>query len=269
MSHAPGPQQKRPKWSSSLPWIKQDGHRIYFQQLYGDQTGASPSLAPVILHHGLAQAGFHWKEARWCDAFGNRDVYAIDALGHGQSDKPKNRAAYSVERRAEAAITLADSAGVERFVFFGFSMGGRVGFELALNHPERVDRLIIGGMHGLKPSIDRRNLERRVAVLRSNKWRLVERAVGAHKYGQHTNKPEALALSTEAVLDWRGADDRLPDLQAPTLVYCGEQDSLLKYAAKTAELIPGCQFEKLPKTGHAASFYSSSEAHKLVQDFLS
>lgn len=261
---------------SRLSWIEQGDNRIFYKRLGDGDDGRdtealrskSGSPSPVILHHGLAQSGSDWWDAGWGEAFGDRDVYAIDALGHGQSGQPVDRVPYSIENRADAVLKVADLNNIEKFVFFGFSMGGRVGFELAVSHPSRVDRLIVGGMHGLKPSIDRRNLERRIAVLRSNKWRLVERAVGAHRSEDRMNTPEALALSTEAVLDWRGADDRLPDLNVPTLIYCGEQDSLLEYARQTADLIPDCEFAELLSTGHAGSFYSSDPAKQLVKRFL-
>jgi pimeloyl-ACP methyl ester carboxylesterase len=165
-------------------------------------------------------------------------------------------------------LQIADQEGVDRFIFFGFSMGGRVGFELAVQEPSRVEGLIVGGMHGLKPSIDRRNLERRVAVLRSAKWRLVERAVGARSGDGRDNVPEALALSTEAVLDWAGSESRLPAVKALALLFCGELDSLLEYAEQTAGLIPGCSFVSLPSTTHAASFYSSEQARDEVRRFL-
>lgn len=249
-----------------MRWIKQGNFQIFFRLIRcSDEI---PVLPPLIVHHGLAQSGADWEDAGWCEAFGNRSVIAIDALGHGQSDRPVTRESYSIEKRAEAVLGVADAMAIDSFAFFGFSMGGRVAFELALRHPFRVEQLVVGGMHGLKPSIDGQNLERRIAVLRSNKWRLVERAVGAHKREQNNNTAEALALSTEAVLDWRGADDRLPGLEIPTLMYCGAEDSLLEYARQTAELIPNCKFAELASTGHAASFYSSEQAKELVKRFL-
>lgn len=263
-----------------MPWIEQDGNRIYYSQLNSAGSSVYPGVfaggqgpgefkTPIILHHGMAQWSDDWVRAGWLDALGNRAVYALDALGHGRSDRPLDRAAYSVEKRAEAVIGLADAEGLDRFIFFGFSMGGRVGFELAACQPARVERLIVGGMHGLKPSIDQRNLERRIAVLRSAKWRLVERAVGARPEDGRNNDPEVLALSTDAVLDWGGATERLPALKAATLLFCGTLDSTLEYAGSTAELIPNCTFAELPSTTHAASFYSSALARDHVRQFLS
>lgn len=261
----------------NLPRIEQDGNRIYYARLdpvdamSGVPQTATRTLArlPLILHHGLTQWGDDWAKAGWLDAFGERPVYALDALGHGRSDRPHDRAAYSVEKRAEAVLRIADAEHFDRFIFFGFSLGGRVGFELAAANSDRIERLIVGGMHGLKPSIDQRNLERRTAVLRLAKWRLVERAVGARPEDGRDNHPEALALSTEAVLDWGGAAERLPALKAATLLFCGAHDSSLEYARHTAELIPDCAFVELPSTTHAASFYSSVAAREHVRRFLS
>ncbi len=273
------PSETNRKNSGPLPWIDQNGNRIFYSQVKPGELTASRSETEsdtensgppaVILHHGLAQWGDDWANAGWPGVLGSRQVFALDALGHGRSDRPSDRVAYSVEKRAEAVLQIADAERLGSFAFFGFSMGGRVGVELAASHPSRVERLIVGGMHGLKPSIDRRNLERRIAVLRSAKWRLVERAVGAKPADGRNNDSEPLALSTEAVLDWHGADDRLPELTAPTLIFCGVQDSLLDFARQTAGLMPNSTFAELPSTGHAASFYSSDRAKKLVQDFLS
>ncbi len=250
-----------------MAWIDQNGNRIFYTVATGRESGRN-TLPPVFVHHGLAQWSDDWAKAGWAEFLGRRKVIAIDALGHGRSDRPNMRAAYSVEKRSEAVIRIADAENIDRFAFFGFSMGGRVGIELAVSEPSRVEKLIVGGMHGLCPSIDKRNLDRRIAVLRSNKWRLVERAVGAKPADGRNNDPETLALSTEAVLDWRGAEDRLPALDVPTLVYCGAQDTLLEYAQNTANLIPDCTFEELPSTTHAASFYTSTQARGAVQSFL-
>jgi pimeloyl-ACP methyl ester carboxylesterase len=216
----------------------------------------------------MAQWGEDWAKAGWLAAFGNRPVYALDALGHGRSDRPSDRAEYSMENRAATVLKLANAERIDRFVFFGFSMGGRVGFDLTASSPSRVERLIVGGMHGLEPAIDRRNLERRIAVLRSDKWRMIERAVGARAGDGRNNHQDALALSTEAVLDWRGAESRLPGFDLPVLLYCGQQDTILEYAKSTADLLPNCTLTELPGTGHAASFYSSEEARQQVKAFL-
>ena len=247
-----------------MPHIEHNGHRIVYER-YGDPQ----SSRTVILHHGMAQWRRDWETAGWLDELSDMNVIALDALGHGESDRPPDVNAYTVEARAEAALAIADAEGLDTFSFFGFSMGGRVGFELSVSNPERIEKLVVGGMHGLKPSVDQRNLERRVTFLRSSKWRAVERAIGVKSDDCRNNDPEALALSTEAVLLWRGAEDQLPRLSVETLLYCGSQDSLLEYARTTGEIMPGPGLVELLGAGHSASFYTSQEAKEHVRNFLS
>jgi pimeloyl-ACP methyl ester carboxylesterase len=217
----------------------------------------------------MAQWAEDWVRGGWMDGvFDGMRVLVFDALGHGRSSKPVEKSAYAIERRAETVISLADEAGLKQFTFFGFSMGGRVGFELAVRSPERLTALVVGGMHGLEPVIDRRNLERRIAVLRSHRWRMVERAVGVRRDDGRNNEQEALALSTEAILDWAGVEAEMPGIKTPNLIYCGESDSILEYAIKSAELVHGSQFVSLPGETHAVSFYSSETARNAVRKFL-
>ena len=251
-----------------MPYVEHNGNRTYYSRL-DSENSQEPGAIPIIVHHGMAQWGEDWAKAGWLEAFGGHPVYAVDALGHGRSDRPNDRSAYSMENRASTVLKVADAENIDRFVFFGFSMGGRVGFELTASALSRVERLIVGGMHGLQPAIDRRNLERRIAVLRSDKWRMVERAVGARSGDGRNNHQDALALSTEAVLDWDGAEARLPAISIPVLLYCGQQDTILEYAKSTARLLPRCTFIELPGAGHAASFYTSDEARRQVKEFLS
>jgi pimeloyl-ACP methyl ester carboxylesterase len=247
-----------------MPFISHNGNRIYYESHGPDMPGDA-----VILHHGMAQWAQDWVSAGWLEALAGRRVITLDAAGHGRSDRPADVSAYTVEARAAAVLAVADAEGLSSFAFFGFSMGGRVGFQLATVSPERISKLVVGGMHGLRPSVDRKSLERRVAFLRSPKWRMVERAIGVRSEDGRNNDPEALALSTEAVLMWDGAEDRLPGLVVERLLYCGDQDSLLEYARATAALIPGAPLVELPSTGHSASFYTSLEARVRVREFLS
>lgn len=68
-------------------------------------------------------------------------VIAMDNRGAGRSDKPDEP--YSMELMATDALAVLDDAGVQVAHVLGYSMGGRIALELALQHPERVDRLIL------------------------------------------------------------------------------------------------------------------------------
>jgi len=67
-------------------------------------------------------------------------VLRYDHPGHGSSPLPEAR---NMESFARELVALLDELGVERVSFCGLSLGGAVGMQLALDAPERVDRLVL------------------------------------------------------------------------------------------------------------------------------
>jgi pimeloyl-ACP methyl ester carboxylesterase len=70
-----------------------------------------------------------------------------DARGHGGSDKPHDPATYHLDRWVTDITTVLDALNLAKVHFWGYSMGGWIGFGMAKYEPERVDRLVIGGSH--------------------------------------------------------------------------------------------------------------------------
>ena len=68
-------------------------------------------------------------------------VIAFDNRGAGRTDKPDQP--YSIEIMAADALSVLDRLGVARACVLGISLGGRIALELALRHPDRVERLIL------------------------------------------------------------------------------------------------------------------------------
>lgn len=110
---------------------------------------------PVLCIHGLGgtKASFLPTVAALADS---HRVIALDLPGFGDSDKPL-RAAYDAPYFADAVLALLDELDLERAHLVGNSMGGRVAIELALMHPERVERVAL-----LSPAL---------AWLRGRRWR--------------------------------------------------------------------------------------------------
>lgn len=224
-------------------------------------SGSGPLL---ILHHGFGSWGRDWARGGWLEALGHHaTVLIFDAVGHGHSTRSHDPVDHEIERRAAVVIALADAVGADRFGFLGFSLGGRVGFELAASFPGRLSVLAIGGMHLLAPSVEQDRFERRIRVLRSGRARSVERPDG----DRPGNDPLALAASHEALLRWRGATGRLADHHAPTMLFCGEKDHYFANAAETAVAM-GFSFVALPGTDHDGTFFSSDLAVAAVAKFV-
>lgn len=100
---------------------------------------------PVLLLHGYPQTHFIWRKIapRLAERF---TVVAPDLRGYGASDKPHGLADhsnYSKRTMATDMVALMRELGFERFAVAGHDRGGRVAHRLALDHPERVERLAV------------------------------------------------------------------------------------------------------------------------------
>ena len=102
-----------------------------------ERHGAGP---PLLLIHGLGYARWGWEPVvePLARSF---DVILFDNRGIGESDAPAGP--YTAAQMAGDALQVLDEAGVERAHVLGTSLGGMVAQELALAHPERVDKLVL------------------------------------------------------------------------------------------------------------------------------
>lgn len=104
---------------------------------------------PILLIHGFASnKTINWVYPGWVDLLvkSGRRVIAVDNRGHGESSKFYDPAAYGAPIMAEDARKLLDYLDIERTDVMGYSMGARISAFLTLNHPDRVNRVIFGGL---------------------------------------------------------------------------------------------------------------------------
>ncbi|MEO2196993.1 MAG: alpha/beta hydrolase [bacterium] len=115
-----------------------DGVQIHYAEL-GSGT-------PVILIHGYtANAEGKWFKPGIAQALAERHrVIAIDARGHGQSEKPHDSMKYGPQM-ADDVVELMDHLGIQRAHVHGYSMGGSILTQVLARHPERVMTAIYGG----------------------------------------------------------------------------------------------------------------------------
>jgi pimeloyl-ACP methyl ester carboxylesterase len=110
--------------TATMPYATNGAIRIYYQ-LEGEGV-------PLILHHGSFASGSDWRDSAYSDAL-KRDhqLIMIDARGHGSSDKPHDPAAYDMASRVSDVVSVLDALEIRRAHFFGYSMGGWIGFGMA------------------------------------------------------------------------------------------------------------------------------------------
>jgi len=200
---------------------------------------------PLLLISGVSGGTWSWEESiqAWSPHF---RVIVFDNIGAGRSSKP-NRP-YTIEEMADHAAAVLDAAGVRRAGIVGLSMGGMIAQELALRHPDRVHRLVLGCTHcggskrippnpnviqqftnnkGLSPEeIIDKNLTLLVTpqFLRSGSGalkRYKERLLKAPIQPDYALKRQLDAIS--------GFDacERIGNIQVPTLILTAEHDMLV------------------------------------------
>lgn len=105
-------------------------------------SGSGP---PLLLLHGYPQTHVMWHEV--APGLAERfTVVASDLRGYGDSGKPASDArhlVYSKRATARDQIELMESLGFRRFLVAGHDRGGRVGHRMALDHPDRVEKLAV------------------------------------------------------------------------------------------------------------------------------
>jgi pimeloyl-ACP methyl ester carboxylesterase len=121
-------------------------------RLHAVVGGDGPAL---LLVHGWPQTWYQFRLVMPALARGFQ-VIAVDQRGIGLSDKPEN--GYDTGSLARDLVGLMDALGHQRFALLGFDTGFLIGYALAADHPDRVERLVVGeavlpGISALPPVI--------------------------------------------------------------------------------------------------------------------
>lgn len=232
-------------------------HTVDGLRLHASVGGSGP---PLVLVHGIGVSSrYLLPSARALAA--DFSVYAVDLPGSGRSESP--RRALDVPGLARALAGWLDALGLERSSFLANSLGCQTVAELAVTRPERVDRLVLTG-----PTIDRfhsqlpgwiRDLVREPPSLLP----LIARDYA--RFG-----PLRFVATARAALADR-IEQKLPRIEAPTLVIRGSRDGLVsqRWVEHLTELLPHGRLAVIPGAAHALPFSVPDEIARLTRRFLS
>jgi pimeloyl-ACP methyl ester carboxylesterase len=211
-------------------------------------------------------------------------AFAPDQRGHGDSDKPK--CCYTADDYAADVEAFMEAVGIEKATLVGDSSGGLIAQRVALDYPHRVSRLVlIGSPTTLVNNEAARELgEQMLAELEDP---IPPEFVREFVLGTiHDPLPEEFlagavsqSLKVPARL-WRDyweevvltVDDtaRLGEIDVPTLILWGEQDTLLprEEQERRAAAIPNATLRVYPETGHLAHWVRPEWVVRDLEAFL-
>ena len=218
---------------------------------------------PVVFLHGITDS---WRsfEPMLPHLPASVRAIAVSLRGHGRSSQPDT--GYRMEDQAADIVALMDALGIKRAAIVGHSMGAGVALQLALDHPARVDRLlliggsptlaenavvqeVIGAAQGLSDPVDPAFVRefQMSTVAKPTPAGLIDTAVG-----------ESLRLPARVWHQAFGAlgydvTSRLGEIRVPVQLVWGDRDTIMtrEEQAQMESGIPGARLTVYEGHGHA------------------
>jgi pimeloyl-ACP methyl ester carboxylesterase len=157
---------------------------------------------------------------------------------------------------------------VSRAHYFGYSMGGWIGFGMARHAPDRLRSLIVGGADAAPrrrepyPLLEPEMMSRGAAAIPELWDAPLPPAVRERVL---KNDMEAIRASR---VDDPGYEDTLPTISVPCLVLAGDTDPVYPTAKAHAEKIPSATFVTIPSQNHVGALFRSDLMVSHIMQFL-
>jgi pimeloyl-ACP methyl ester carboxylesterase len=209
---------------------------------------------PIVLVHGFASnLRVNWVNPGWVDTLlkAGRRVVALDLRGHGDSVKLYCPDDYRLAVMAGDIEALIDHLGLLRVDALGYSMGARILTAFAIDHPERLRSVILGGM-GSALLEGTRGAEIVAAALEApNREFVHDRQSRMFRvFAEQTGSDlQALAACMRSIRHSFSSED-LARIVVPTLVAVGTNDDVAGSARELAAMITGARVLDIPNRDH-------------------
>jgi pimeloyl-ACP methyl ester carboxylesterase len=261
--------------------IPVDGGRIAYHR--------RGSGRPLLVLNGLAATSADW-DPPFIDRLASaNELILLDNRGIGASTD--NGAPFDIDQLADDTVRVIEGLGFEHASVLGWSLGGFIAQTLALEHPARIDKLILlstdpGGVDAeLASAAVRSQLIDTSGTPREQARRLLSLlfpgVLADSIYDQYGDivaaarvqlSPELVQRQAAAMDAWHrnGAGTRLQKLRAPTLVAAGTEDIVVpaSNALRLVNAIPGAWLAQFKDGGHAFMAQYPRPLADLINGFL-
>ena len=230
-------------------------------ELAAETYGEGP---PLIFAHGLT-ANRLWSRMQLAPLANNYRIIIFDQRGHCGSTPIRDSALYNAELMAADHTAVMDEFGIERAIVGGDSMGSATVLLFALNHPERVQALILSlpaFANKLNPARDEiKEMGKLISRLGMKEFAaqyckepIMSPAV-ANRYAKDvlcSHDTASIALACETIADWviLPSLDQLTKLRFPVLVIALGEDSIhpVELSRRLKESLPDAEMTLIPST---------------------
>ncbi|WP_170984147.1 alpha/beta fold hydrolase [Rhodoligotrophos defluvii] len=238
---------------------------------------------PVVLVHGVGSRLESWDRVAERLAPHYR-VLRVDLRGHGRSSLI--RETYSLEKFSEDIIAVMDAEGIAKAHLVGFSLGGLIGQCLALNWPERFNKVALLSAVAARTEEERAKVVSRLAIIEKEgiigvtgaareRW-FTDAFVAAHpeeidkRIAELIANDKASYMEAYRVFGQSELGHRLHEIPHETLVLTGEHDpgSNTRMARFMHEQIKNSQLVILPGLRHSILVEASDLIADHLLDFL-
>ncbi|HSP55708.1 MAG TPA: alpha/beta hydrolase [Dehalococcoidia bacterium] len=247
-----------------MPHANINGVKLNYE-LHGD------SGEPLVLVHGYTGDITDWRHQLPSFAESHR-VLIVDNRGHGQSESPPDRSAYTVEQMASDVQVLTRELGLERFHLLGHSMGGAIVQEIALEAPGRLLSLTL---HDTADGFANAFMNPVIVAWRDWRFRVAEEQGMAAVAEMNPPFPppphmpkerleetkgrlsrmtvDAFIGAWDGLSNWQGTHQRAQDIGLLTLVIWGDMDSpfIIEGSSRLVKTIPNAEPAIIPECGHS------------------
>jgi len=230
-------------------------------QMYYEIHGEGQPL--ILLHGGLGNAGY-WENQ--IPVFAEKyKVIAVDSRGHGRSTFSEQPISYAL--MASDVVALMDYLGIKKAHILGWSDGGIIGLYLAINHPDRLNKVIAYGANYNPSGV-------RTDIGESEKFNnYIKKA--AKDYQTLSPDPTRWDAFLENIGQMWASEpnftaEQLGSITVPMLILDGDNDEAIytEHTKEMAGLIPTAKLTLIPGTGHFAMWEKPEEFNKIVLDYL-
>ncbi len=231
---------------------KVNGMKLYFE-IHGEEHLESTPL--VLIHGGGSTIQTNFGKILPFLAK-TRKVIAVEMQAHGRTEDRETPSSF--EQDADDAAQLLENLKITKADFLGFSNGGSDVIQVAIRHPELVNKLIVasafykreGLFKGFFEGMHQASIENMPAFLKNAYLREMEEFISETE----TDKARIEKLAGERLTkmfirdknrmiefkDWK--DEDLKSIAAPTLIISGDRDvATLEHTVKMSQLIPDCR----------------------------